>query len=71
MSRRSHLVQAISLVGAFLLAVLLTTNMSTGPAVAFCFIAAGAGAFCGTVAGFALDEYRPPKPGFWRVGWRR
>ena len=71
MSRRSHIVQAISLLGTFLLAVLLTVHTSIGPAMVWCFLAAFVGAFCGTVAGFALDEYRPPRPGWWRVGWRR
>ena len=71
MSRRSHLVQAISLVGPFFLAVLLTVHDSTGPAVAWCFVAVMVGGFFGTMAGFALDEYLPPKPGWWRVGWRR
>ncbi len=71
MSRRSRAVQGFTLVGAFLLAALLTAHTSIGPAMAWCFTATFVGGFCGTVLGFALDEYRPPKPGWWRVGWRR
>ena len=71
MSRRSRFVQGITLVGAFLLAVFLTVHVSTGVAVAWCFAAAFVGGLGGTVLGFALDEYRPPKPGWWRVGWKR
>jgi predicted MFS family arabinose efflux permease len=71
MSRRSHVVQGFCLVGVFLLAVFLTTNLPIGDAVAWCLVAIGVAGFCGTVLGFALDEYLPPKPGWWRVGWRR
>jgi hypothetical protein len=71
MSRRSNLVQWFVLVGAYFLAVSLTTQDSFGTALAWCCLAVGIGVLCGTVLGCALDEYRPPKPGWWRVGWRR
>ena len=71
MSRRSHLVQWTVTVAAVLLADILTARDHLASAVFWGFVALGAGFLIGTALGFALDEYRPPKPGFWRVGWRR
>ena len=71
MSRRFHFVQINTICAVSFLAAILTRNLYFWDALAWCLLALCVGIFRGTVAGFALDEYRPPKPGFWRVGWRR
>jgi hypothetical protein len=71
MSRRSHFVQVLTVIAFFLWAAISTAHIAIGRSSAVCLLAVGVGVVGGTLLGFILDEYRPPRPGWWRAGWRR
>ena len=71
MSRRSHIIQILTVVAAFLWAAVSTAHIDISAALAVCLLGVWVGVVGGTLLGFALDEYWPPRHGWWRAGWRR
>lgn len=71
MSRRSRLIQALTLFAAFTLAVDLSAHIVIWAAMAWCTVGGIVGILGGAFLGAVLDEFWPPRPGWWRQGYRR